>query len=58
MKNTSLALPLGLAAGIMNAVPWGVPTLRAATALEMDVMELWIPFIPTQIFGLAASLIL
>ena len=58
MKNTSLALPLGLAAGIMNAVPWGGPTLRAATALEMDVMELWIPFIPTQIFGLAASLIL
>lgn len=55
MRNTSLALPLGLAAGIMNAVPWGGPTLRAATALEMDVMELWLPFIPTQIFGLLAA---
>ena len=58
MRNTSLALPLGLAAGIMNAIPWGGPTLRAATALEMDVMELWIPFIPTQVFGLLVSLII
>lgn len=58
MKNTSIALPLGLSAGIMNAIPWGGPTLRAATALEMDVMELWIPFIPTQIFGLAVSLLI
>lgn len=58
MRNTSLALPLGLAAGIMNAVPWGGPTLRAATALEMNVMELWLPFIPTQIFGLLAAAVL
>jgi CitMHS family citrate-Mg2+:H+ or citrate-Ca2+:H+ symporter len=55
MRNVCLALPLGLAAGIMNAVPWGGPTLRAATTLEMDVMELWLPFIPTQVFGLLAA---
>jgi len=55
MSNYLLALPLGLAAGIMNAVPWGGPTLRAATAIGMDVMELWIPFIPTQVFGLLIS---
>ena len=55
MRNFCLALPLGLAAGIMNAVPWGGPTLRAATTLEMDVMELWLPFIPTQAFGLLVS---
>ncbi len=42
----------GMSTGIMNAVPWGGPTLRAATALNMDVMDLWVPFIPTQIFGL------
>ncbi|MBR6683027.1 MAG: citrate:proton symporter, partial [Firmicutes bacterium] len=58
MRNTCLALPLALAAGIMNAVPWGGPTLRAATALEMDVMDLWLPFIPTQVFGLAAAAVL
>lgn len=56
MRNTSFAMALGLAAGIMNAIPWGGPTMRAATVLEMDVMKLWIPFIPTQIFGLLFSL--
>jgi len=56
MRNTSFAMALGLSAGIMNAIPWGGPTMRAATVLEMDVMKLWIPFIPTQIFGLLFSL--
>ena len=58
MRNTSFAMALGLSAGIMNAIPWGGPTMRAATVLEMDVMELWIPFIPTQIFGLLVSLVI
>ena len=58
MRNTSLAMALGLIAGIMNCVPWGGPTMRAASALEMDVMELWIPFIPTQIFGLVCAVIM
>ena len=58
MKNTSLAMALGLGAGLMNAIPWGGPTMRAATVLEMDVMDLWIPFIPTQIFGMIVSLII
>ncbi|MBR2896998.1 MAG: citrate transporter [Oscillospiraceae bacterium] len=58
MQNTSLAMALGLSSGIMNAIPWGGPTMRAATVLEMDVMQLWIPFIPTQIFGLLVSLVI
>lgn len=58
MRNTSIAMALGLSAGIMNAIPWGGPTMRAASVLEMDVMELWIPFIPTQVFGLLVSLII
>ncbi len=58
MRNTSFAMALGLSAGIMNAIPWGGPTMRAASVLEMDVMKLWIPFIPTQIFGLLVSLVI
>ncbi len=58
MRNTSFAMALGLAAGLMNAIPWGGPTMRAASVLEMDVMKLWIPFIPTQIFGTLVSLII
>ena len=58
MRNTSLAMALGLIAGVMNAVPWGGPTMRAATVLEMDVMEFWLPFIPTQAVGLITSVII
>lgn len=58
MRNTSFAMALGLSAGIMNAIPWGGPTMRAASVLGMDVMELWIPFIPTQVFGLLVSLVI
>ncbi|MBR2937015.1 MAG: citrate transporter [Oscillospiraceae bacterium] len=58
MKNTSFAMALGLGAGLMNAIPWGGPTMRAASVLEMDVMELWIPFIPTQIFGTVVAAVI
>ena len=58
MHNTSFAMALGLAAGLMNAIPWGGPTMRAASVLEMDVMKLWIPFIPTQLFGMLVSLVI
>ena len=42
--------------GVMNLVPWGGPTIRAATAIEMDATELWVSMIPMQIFGLIISL--
>ncbi len=58
MKNTSFAVALGLGSGLMNAIPWGGPTMRAATVLNMDVMKLWIPFIPTQIFGMIVALMI
>lgn len=58
MKNTSFAVALGLGAGLMNAIPWGGPTMRAATVLEMDVMKLWLPFIPTQVFGMVVSVVI
>src|SRR5699024_7602001 len=30
----------------------GGPTIRAATALDIDVMDLWVPMIPVQIIGM------
>lgn len=51
-----LLLLVGLSTGVMNLVPWGGPTIRAATAIGMDATELWISMIPMQIFGLLASL--
>ncbi len=51
-----LLLLVGLSTGVMNLVPWGGPTIRAATAIGMDATELWVSMIPMQIFGLLASL--
>lgn len=58
MRNTSFGVALGLGAGLMNAIPWGGPTMRAASVLEMDVMKLWIPFIPTQLFGTVVAMVI
>lgn len=47
MRKTTLATIVGLGAGVMNILPWGGPTLRAATSLKISVTELFNPlFIP------------
>ena len=57
MRPTTLLLLVGLSAGTMNMIPWGGPTLRAATTLDMDVVELWKPLIPIQIIGFLIILV-
>lgn len=52
-----LLLLVGLSTGIMNLVPWGGPTIRAATAIGMDASDLWISMIPMQIFGLVTTVV-
>ncbi len=47
-----LACVAGLGAGTMNLVPWGGPTLRAASALQVPVTELYKPLIIPQVTGL------
>lgn len=56
MRRTTLATIVALAAGTMNVVPWGGPTIRAASALEMNVMELFSPVIPSIAVGLITVL--
>lgn len=48
----------GACMGVMNLLPWGGPTARAATVLGMDATELWHMLIPLQIVGLAMNLLL
>lgn len=54
IRPTILLLLCGAATGIMNLVPWGGPTIRAATTANVDATELWIKMIPMQIFGLVS----
>lgn len=56
MNPLILACVTAMAAGTMNILPWGGPTLRAATVLQMDVMELFRPMIIPQIAGMLTAL--
>ena len=56
MRRTTLATIVALAAGTMNILPWGGPTIRAATALEVPVTELFNPILLPVLAGLVAVL--
>jgi CitMHS family citrate-Mg2+:H+ or citrate-Ca2+:H+ symporter len=53
MSRLMLACVLMMAGGVMNILPWGGPTARAAAALHVDVGELFVPMIPAMIAGAA-----
>ncbi len=53
MDKRVLAAVVALGAGTMNMVPWGGPTIRAATALDVSVTSLYNPIVVPQIAGLA-----
>src|ERR1041385_2414794 len=57
----SLVVMTGVAAmanGVMNTLPWGGPTARAATALKVDASDIFVPMIPALAVGLVAVLVL
>ncbi|MEV8146756.1 CitMHS family transporter [Arthrobacter sp. NPDC080073] len=52
MSPVVLTCVAGLANGTMNILPWGGPTARAATALKVDVNDVFVPMVPSLIAGL------
>ena len=52
MSPVVLTCVAGLANGTMNILPWGGPTARAATALHLDVNDVFVPMVPSLIAGL------
>ncbi|MGW2329474.1 CitMHS family transporter [Streptomyces sp. NPDC001700] len=51
----SLVIMTGVAAmanGVMNTLPWGGPTARAAAALKVDASDIFVPMIPALAVGL------
>ena len=52
MDRRVLAAVVALGAGVMNVLPWGGPTLRAAAALHVPVAQLYRPLVPVQLIGL------
>ncbi|MFE9338339.1 CitMHS family transporter [Streptomyces sp. NPDC007063] len=57
----SVVVLTGVAAtanGVMNTLPWGGPTARAATALHVDAGDIFVPMIPALAVGLLCVLVL
>ncbi len=57
MSPVVLTCVAGLANGTMNILPWGGPTARAASALKLDVNDVFVPMIPSLIAGLIVVLV-
>lgn len=53
-----MACLIMLASGIMNLTPWGGPTARAATALQLEPGQLFLPMIPAMVTAIAFLLLL
>lgn len=46
-----------LANGVLNIVPWGGPTVRAATVLKVPPNELFVPMVPSMIAAMGVVLL-
>lgn len=56
MSPVILTCVAGLMNGTMNIVPWGGPTVRAATALKLDPNDVFVPMLPSLGVGLLVAL--
>lgn len=53
MRPLVLTGVVALAAGVMNMIPWGGPTVRAMASLDLSNAELFIPVLPAMGAGIA-----
>jgi CitMHS family citrate-Mg2+:H+ or citrate-Ca2+:H+ symporter len=53
MDRLVLASVIMQAGGVMNILPWGGPTARAAAALKLDMGQVFPPLVPGMIAGVA-----
>lgn len=58
MNPLILATLLGLCNSLMNYLPWGGPSARAAAAVGVDVGQVFGPLVPAMLAGLLATLLL
>ena len=55
MRRTTLLLICVTAMGVMNLMPWGGPTMRAASVLNIEANDLWRQLMPMQAVGIAIA---
>lgn len=57
MSPVVLTCVAGLINGTLNIVPWGGPTARASSALQIDANEIFAPMVPSLAAGLLVCLL-
>ena len=58
MSPVVLTVVANLVNGVLNIVPWGGPTVRAATVLKVSPNDLFIPMVPGMIAAMVAVLVM
>jgi len=58
MDPLTLTCTTALAAGTMNILPWGGPTVRAASALHVSTNDVFLPVLPAMLTGLVGVFVL
>ena len=56
MRRETLLLICVTAMGVMNLMPWGGPTMRAASVIEMEPNDLWFQLMPMQVVGFVLAI--
>ena len=51
MRRETLLLICVTSMGVMNLLPWGGPTMRAASVLGVESNDLWSQILPMQVVG-------
>ena len=57
MSPAMLLCLVGTTAGVINMVPWGGTTARAAAVSGLDATQLWLGLLPVQMVGLTCMLV-
>ncbi|BBP59609.1 citrate:proton symporter [Pseudomonas sp. St316] len=57
MSPAMLLCLVGTTAGVINMVPWGGTTARAAAVSGLDATQLWLGLLPVQMVGLLCMLL-
>ena len=55
MRRETLLLICVTSMGVMNLLPWGGPTMRAASVLGVETNDLWSQIVPMQVVGLVLA---
>jgi CitMHS family citrate-Mg2+:H+ or citrate-Ca2+:H+ symporter len=58
MSPVTLTVVANLANGVLNILPWGGPTIRAATVLKVSPSALFNPMVPGMVLGIVAVIVL